>query len=177
MRLPIRLQHFMSIASLYLLTYDYCSAQQSPRFRDKDLSVISGCWEGSLSYLDYTSNKTFTMPADLVIKKIGHTRSFLLSNIYPNEPKANSSDTIILSKDGKRINNETIRSRLHRPNGDLVIVSELTGEDGNDRKEAIFRYTYTIGRETYIHRKEVQFKGQSDWIIRHEYKYSRKACR
>lgn len=136
-----------------------------------DLKNVVGCWQGTLTYLDYTTNKPFSMSANLVIKRIGMTKSFSFQNIYPKEPEANSTDTISISKGGKFLNKEVVRSKRKLLDGSLEIISELLGEDGNDNKKAKFRFTYLIGPKMYMHKKEVQFAGSTEWILRHEYKY------
>ena len=162
---------------LVILIIYSCPAQKIPSVAIKDLKVLTGCWQGSLTYLDYTSNKPFTMSANLVIKQMGRSNKFIFSNIYPKEPNANSSDTIMISKDGRKINDETVRSIQRKNDGNLEIITEVSGIDGNDNKPATLRYTYTIGKQLYIHRKDVQFTGQTDFIKRHEYTYSAMKCK
>ena len=139
----------------------------------KDFELLSGSWTGSLTYLDYSSGKPYTMPADLLITRIGQTNQFAVENLYPNEKSANATDTLVISKDGKSIDGALIKSRKKLPNGDLEIITEETGTDGNDNKPATFRQTYTFGKTTFTKRKDVQFEGESEWIKRHEYSYSR----
>ena len=56
------------------------------------------------------------MPADLRVRLLGkHTLIFL--NTYPNEPKANSSDTINISTDGAMLNKEVVKSKQMLDNG------------------------------------------------------------
>jgi hypothetical protein len=116
------------------------------------------------------------MKADIEIKRIGKTNKFVFSNIYPNETSANSIDTISISIDGKYIDKELIKSRHKLPNGDIEIVTEEFGKDGNDNRPATFRHTYTLGSTTYKIRKDIQFTGRTDWINRHEYAYKKKPC-
>ncbi|MEO6819792.1 MAG: hypothetical protein ABI266_00785, partial [Ginsengibacter sp.] len=71
-----------------------CSAQIIPKISMKDFGTLSGSWQGSLTYLDYSSGKPFTMPADITVRRIKKSNKFIFSNIYPNEPNANSIDTM-----------------------------------------------------------------------------------
>lgn len=151
------------------------NAQTNYKTVAKDFQSLSGSWTGSLTYLDYSSGKPYTMPADLVVTRIGNTNQFAVANLYPNEKSANSTDTLVISKDGKSIDGAPIKSRKKLPNGDLEIITEETGTDGNDNKPATFRQTYTFGKTTFKKRKDVQFEGESEWIKRHEYSYSRMA--
>ena len=143
----------------------------------KDFQKISGNWKGTLTYLDYSSGKPYTMPADIDIKRIDKTNKFAFSNSYPNEKSANSIDTVIISTDGKYINKELIKARRKLPNGNVEIVTEETGIDGNDNKPATFRHTYTFGKTIYKKRKDVQFIGENEWINRHEYSYTKQPSR
>lgn len=157
-----------------LIVSAMCTAQISFKNIQKDFYKLSGTWKGSLTYLDYSTGKPYTMPADLEIKRIGMTNKFVFSNSYPKETSANSSDTLAVSTDGKYIDGELIKSRRKLPNGDIEIITEEYGKDGNDNKPATFRHTYTLGATTYQHRKDVQFTGKTEWLNRHEYSYKRK---
>jgi hypothetical protein len=150
------------------------TAQTTYKTLVKDFQNISGNWTGSLTYLDYTSGESYSMPADVEIKRIKKKNLFTFSDIYPDEPHANSVDTLILSMDGKYINDELIVSRKKLANGDVIIVTTRTGTDGNDNKPASFRFTYTLGKASFIKRKDVQFEGESEYINRHEYAYIKK---
>ena len=163
--------------NITLLITTICSGQISFQTIQKDFYKLSGTWEGSLTYLDYSSGKPYSMPADIEIKRIGKTNKFVFSNIYPNETSANSIDTISISADGKYIDKELVKSRRKLPNGDIEIITEEFGKDGNDNKPATFRHTYTFGSTTYKNRKDVQFTGETEWINRHEYSYKKKPSR
>ena len=140
----------------------------------KDFKKLSGSWRGSLTYLDYKSGKPYTMPADLEIKRLGKTDKFIFSNIYPNETNANSTDTISISKDGKFVGKEIVKSRRKLFTGDIEIITEESGKDGNNNRPATLRHIYTLGSSTYTNRKDVQFSGETKWINRHEYSYKKK---
>lgn len=66
-----------------------------------------------------------------------------------------------------------MKSKKFLPNGNIEIVTEYYGIDGNDNKSALIRHTYTVGKSIFIKKKQVQFKGKSEWINRHEYSYTR----
>ena len=162
---------------LALCSITLCDAQKNSKNIIKDFNSIVGSWTGTLSYLDYTSGKSYTMPADIEIKRLGSTSSFILSNIYPKEQSANSVDTIQIFIDEQFIDKEIIKTRKVISNGDIEIVTEEKGTDGNDNKPATFRHTYILGSTHFIKRKEIQFEGETIWIKRHEYSYSRKPNR
>lgn len=154
-----------------------CNAQINSKISIKDFERLVGSWQGTLTYLDYTSGKPYTMSADIEVKRIENTNQFTFSNIYPKEKSANAVDTITISEDGKYIDNELVKSRHKLPNGDIEIITEKLGKDGNDNKPATIRQTYTFGKTAYKNRKEVQFVGGAAWINRHEYLYKRKPAK
>jgi hypothetical protein len=168
---------FILIVTVTSLIGTFCNAQINFKSIHKNFKELTGSWQGTLTYLDYSSGKPYTMPANIEVKRIKKTNKFAVSNIYPNEMSANSTDTLTISKDGKYINKELVKSKQTLASGDIEIVTEASGIDGNDDKPAIFRHTYTIGKTTYKKRKDVQFKGESQWINRHEYSYTRKPSR
>lgn len=159
---------------LAVCSFTICTAQKKSNLVLKDFESLTGSWQGSLTYLDYTSGKPYTMPADVAIKRLGKTTQFSFSNTYPKEQGANSVDTIIISNDGLYIDKELMKSRKVTGNGDVEIVTTEKGKEGNDNKPATFRYTYIIGKTRYRKTKEVQFEGETGWIKRHEYSYVRK---
>jgi hypothetical protein len=158
---------------LLLICLQTSIAQQHARITKKDFKDLQGQWQGSLTYLDYSTHTPYTMPANLDIKQIGISNHFLFINSYPNEPKANATDTIKLSEDFQKINEETVTSRNKLMDGNLVIITEVKGTDGNDHQPAVLKNTYIIGKNIFVKRKDVQFIGQSEWIKRHEYSYKR----
>lgn len=113
------------------------------------------------------------MPANISVKQIGKNKLTFL-NTYPNEPKANSADTITISRDGKMVNEEVVKSVRKLDDGITVIVTEYLSVDGNDNKSALIRHIYTVGKKIFTKRKEVQFVGQNEWLKRHEYSYTKK---
>ena len=164
----------MYLIGIITLLTTFSNAQTHYKTLLHDFQKISGRWEGSLTYLDYSSGKSYTMPANIDIKRINKTNQFECFNSYPNETNANATDTLVISLDGKYIDKEWVKSRKKLPNGDVEIITEALSKDGNDDKPATFRHTYTIGNTSYKKRKEVQFVGEDEWITRHEYSYTKK---
>lgn len=156
-----------------LLSFYSISAQTVTTVSKNDFKDLIGSWQGALTYLDYTSNEPYTMPADIEIRQIGKTNKFIFANSYPNEPNANSSDTVTISTDGRRINDDTIKSKRNSDDGNLEIVTEVFGVDGNESKPAVIRQTYIVSPYKFIIRKDVQFAGHTEWLKRHEYNYKK----
>lgn len=139
----------------------------------KDFKPAFGKWKGTITYLDYTSGKPFTMPCNITVSKDKkNSNQLILAFEYPEEPKANGNDTLKISADGSMIDNEKVISKESK-NGILQIITERNGVDGNDSKKALIRHLYTISKEIFIIRKEVKFDGEDKFIMRNEYKMSR----
>ncbi len=136
-----------------------------------DLKSILGSWEGTITYLDYQTNTPFSMPANLIVEEGKNESTLILKNIFPDEPKANYSEKIKISKNGTLLNKQTITQRIEDEDGLVQIQTEFQGKD--DHKEAIIRYTYILSENIFLIRKEVQFQPDEDWIKRSEFSYSR----
>lgn len=157
-----------------LLTIQVVSVFAQTKVTINNLKPLIGSWKGTLTYIDYSSGKPYTMPAEVEIQQIGQSTSFICSHLYPDEPKANSADTLSISDKGKTLNKEMVKRKTKLANGDLEISTEYVSIDGNDNKPATIRITYTIGTKVFKKVKEVQFEGQEKWLKRHEYSYTRK---
>ncbi|MFN8358722.1 MAG: hypothetical protein U0264_02300 [Candidatus Kapaibacterium sp.] len=147
-------------------------AQSLARVQSSDFLKILGKWEGKLTYIDYTSHKPVTMPANVEIRQIGETTSFACFHSYPTEPNANSKDTLTIGNAGTMIDNEKVLSRTALPDGSIEIVTQEQATDGNDGKQALIKHTYTISPTLYRIRKEVLFSGEKEWLQRHEIVYT-----
>lgn len=132
-----------------------------------DFKQVVGYWTGKLTYLDYSSGKPYSMPANLVV--VARKNKFILVNIFPNEPKANSADKVKISKNGQKINKQVVKSKLVLSNGQTQIMTEYSGKDNN--KKATIRMYYMISEQQFIIRKEVKYIGEDTWLKRNEYKY------
>lgn len=165
------------ISFLSILFWVGCSftgfSQTNEKVLVKHFKLLKGDWYGHLTYLDYSSNKPYTMPADVHIEKINKTNTFIFSNIYPDEPNANSVDTFVISQNGKMLNEESVKTNHIVDGGNREIVTEYLSVDGNENKPAIIRHTYTIGKNIFTINKEIQFVGEEKWFKRHEYSYKR----
>ncbi len=139
-----------------------------------DFRPALGSLKGTLTYLDYSSGKPFSMPANVMISlKAGKPDGIILTLDYPNEPKANGNDTLIISNDGSLLNHANIVSKRKLADGSLEIVTDMDGRDGNDHKKAVLRHIFTISQTKFSNRKEVKFEGTDTWILRNEYRFSR----
>ena len=148
--------------------------QKNISMYQKDIDNLIGNWEGTLTYLDYTSGKSITMNANVNIEKINKSNDLVFSNSYSKEANANDKDTLTISKNKKYLNNLIIKSRKELENGAIEIITEELSIDGNDDKEAIVKHTLIINKTKLIKRKDVKFIGENKWINRSEYSYIKK---
>lgn len=156
------------IAFTFLITFEnYAQVTIS----SDDLKSLPGDWTGTLTYIDYSSNEPYSMPADLKVEPGANEYQFQLYNIYPNEPKANNKDKIKISKNGQEINKRKVKSKERLSNGSLQITTEYSGKDNN--KPALIRNIYTLGVDKFIIRKEVKYENSDEWFKRNEFNYKR----
>ena len=148
------------------------SIYSQPQITAEDLATIVGSWVGTITYLDYQTNKPFTMAANLIVEKGKNVNTLVLNNLYPNEPKANNSDQIKVTKNGTFLNKHLVTTREELNNGSIQIQTEHNGKD--DNKKALVRHTYQISKNLFLIRKEVQFDERDAWIKRSEFSYKRK---
>lgn len=148
------------------------SAQQ--KIKPADFAPAFGTMKGTLTYLDYTSGKPFSMPANCTLLAGDRASGEIIKVMeYPQEPKANGSDTFRISQDGTKLDGEVVTVRKQLPDGGLQIVTEKEDVDGNDHRAARIRHTYTISKNQFAIQKEVRFKGEEKWIQRHLFSFSR----
>jgi hypothetical protein len=149
------------------------SAQRRPlQFQITNLSSSVGHWTGSLTYLDYSSSNSYTMPADIDISYTSNKSGYIRSYTYPNEPKANSTDTTYTKESGKYFGREKVVSLVKNNSRDFTLITEVDDVDGNDKKEATIRHKYQLEGNSFIIRMDVKFKGTTNWINRHEYRFT-----
>ena len=147
----------------------FCTTVNAQSFQIKDLAASTGSWQGKLTYLDYSSGKPYTMPANIQISLTENKLGYIMGYEYPNEPHANSKDTTYI-KD-KLFGEDKIVEFKKATNGAFTLVTEIAGEDGNDHKKAILRHTYTLKSNNYSVVKDVKFDGTDVWIKRNEYQF------
>ena len=157
------------LALLTLIFFGTTQAQES--LAAADLEPLLGEWKGSLTYVDYSSNKPYTMPANLTVKQGKSANQMTLMYAYPNEPQANSKGKLKISDGGKKLNNELIVSREVLEDGSIQVTTSYKGKDNN--KEALMKGVYVLGASTCIIRKEVKYDDSETWLKRNEYAFER----
>lgn len=149
-----------------------CLIAKAQTLTNTEIMPIIGSWQGTLTYLDYTSNVKTVIPANVDIQQI-KVGVFTFSNQFPKEPHVKWTDTVAISKDGMWYGKVKVVSKKQLADGTLVFITEENGND--DKKPALLRRTYTISPNKYSVVKDVKFDGSNEWINRHEYKYEVRA--
>ena len=154
------------------LSFGSVSIKEAKIQRD-DVQLLTGAqWAGTLTYLDYRSNKKVSIPANLTVKPNGDDKwSWVFEYQYPDEPHANSSEIIRLSKDGRSMNDEAVLERTSLPDGTVRFVTEKKGEDNN--RSAAFRYTYLLNAKNFSIKKEVRYENEKQFFERNEFSWKR----
>lgn len=125
-------------------------------------------WSGNLMYINYSDGSKFTIRTTMQITLKGD--KILLDVRYPDEPKANSKESIRITKTGSYLGNEELIKKNY-DNGILTLVTKFKGKDNN--KKAMMYKTYTISETAYIVEKEVRYMDTEERIVRNRYNYKR----
>jgi hypothetical protein len=138
-----------------------------------DLQILEGPkWTGTLTYLDYRSNKRTSIKSNLkVTRKAEDPAIWTFAYEYPDEPNANDVSDAVLEDGGTKFFGETVIEKKFLAGKTLRLVTTQTGTDNG--KKAVFRYTYLINAKSLSIKKEVQVAGSSDWFERNEYLWVR----
>ncbi|MCX6206359.1 MAG: nuclear transport factor 2 family protein [Bacteroidetes bacterium] len=141
-------------------------------FQISTISSSTGHWKGTLTYLDYSSANSYTMPAEIDISYTSNKAGYIRAYTYPNEPKANSTDTTYTKESGRYFGREKVISFVKTNSRDFTLITEFDDVDGNDKKEATIRHKYKLEGNSFIIRMDVKFKGTTNWLNRHEYQFT-----
>lgn len=154
----------------FSLLSSYNSSAQTT-ISSEDFNPLIGSWSGTLTYLNYSDGTPFSMPVELRIVQTEETNDFTFYFSFPDEPQANSEETVSISEGGTMLNGEPVKSKHLFEDGNLEIVTESTGTD--DDQPATIRQTYIIGADVFVTTKDVQFVGQDEWLNRNEFNFKK----
>jgi hypothetical protein len=158
---------------LFLLTATSLVAQKkNTNFLLSTLSSSKGHWKGTLTYLDYSSTNSYTIPVEIDISYTSNKEGYIRAYSYPNEPNENSTDTTYTRASGKYFGKEKVTRFIKSNSRDFTLITEFNDVDGNDKKPATIRHKYQLEGNSFIIRMDVKFKGTTNWINRHEYRFT-----
>ena len=163
----------LHIAILIALVFLVSASAQTAKISPDDLKGLEGSqWIGTLTYLDYSSNKKTAIKSNVTISRVAADKfTWTFEYQYPDEPKANSQDSVILSPDGKTLDGETVIERSKLPDGTLKFVTTKNGEDNG--KKALYRFTYLASKNNFSVKKEARLEGTTEYFVRNEYAWTR----
>jgi hypothetical protein len=141
-----------------------------------DIDLLTGApWNGTLTYLDYTSHQQTTIKSSLSVTRLpprpDSAFAWDMRVGYADEPQANSGETAVLTRDGRVFRDGAVLERTLLPDGSVRVVTEQDGED--DHRNARFRFVYLLGREQSSIQKLVRFTPQEAFFERHVFRWSR----
>jgi hypothetical protein len=171
-KMKTELKNFLLLSN-FLICTQVLLAQDSVTLQAKDLTPLIGNWKGNLTYLDYSSEKENTIPVQLVVYRLGESDDFVFSFSYPEEPKANSIDTVSVHYYGTMLDEEVVQIKTRPCPACLHLITEQFALDGNDQKPAFLRKRYQVDPSKLEIRKEVKFLDEEGWIKRNEYRFER----
>lgn len=144
------------------------------RVFNADLDTLIGpTWRGTLTYLNYGSDKLSTIPTSLLVARTGEA-AWSWATGYDDEPHADSASEVRLIEGGQAIQSgdtiERVVSRV-REGDRLSFMTEHA--DADDNRPATIRREYRIGPGEFSIRKLVKYEGEGDFFQRHEYRWKR----
>lgn len=139
-----------------------------------DFDALSAAtWNGTLTYLDYSSGRSTTIRSTLRVERVGEG-AWRFAVGYNDEPHADGADEWRLEDAGRALRSgdsvERVVSR-HEAAGRVEITTEQHGED--DGKPATIRRVRVIAARECSLAKFVRFDGSQEFFRRHEYRWAR----
>ena len=127
----------LSAIALVVISF---SGHENPKVYPRDFLKVSGQkWKGILTYLDYSSGKQISIDANITVTLGSDSLTWYFVHEYPKEPQANSIDTVILMKDGRMINDETVIERTESGVTTLITTQKEVVDDGIKK----YHHSYT----------------------------------
>ncbi|MBF9237976.1 DoxX family protein [Hymenobacter sp. BT683] len=147
-----------------------------PRLTGAELSDALADWQGTLTYLNYTSQRTVTL--NTVLRgQMTRPDQLLLRFDYeePNKTHVFGTDTLAFLADGAQVRwdgiDYLVQSKEWLPSQTLRLVLEGQGQD--DNRAATIRKTLTLSPHRFIVKKEVRFSPDSAFLQRNQYSFAR----
>lgn len=136
-----------------------------------DFTALTGDrWNGSLFYLDYSSNAEARIPVKFQFEEPG-PRTVFYHIAYPGEAQFDTTEKLTWSRDGRKLNGARIVSRCLNADGTITLITQFDGED--DKRPAEIRMTYSLDSNALSIRKDVRFEGDVEFFRRSAYELGR----
>jgi hypothetical protein len=173
---------FLAAAALAVVSLLGCAAAKpvtsaappaAARALPGDFDLLNGpVWRGTLTYLDYKSQKPVTLKSTLRVSRAKDEEPRWEWQLgYDDEPRANRGETVALAEGGQLFDGEVVVERAALPGGEVRVVTETDGAD--DEKPARLRHVYTLGPSAASLQKLVRFAGTEAFFERNVYRWTR----
>lgn len=126
-------------------------------------------WKGTLMYKNYSDGKEVTLQTTM---KITLKKNKVITEIkFPNEPKANSKNTVKLKKGGTYFGDEKVIQKETLEDGSIEIITFYKGND-NGKKAKMYNI-YLFNKDIFSITKEVEYIDSKERFIRNKQSYKR----
>jgi hypothetical protein len=145
----------------------------APVVTSADFGRLAGhSWKGVLTYRDYSSGKSTSIRSNLRVEGLASdSTAWLFHYRYPDEPKADGTDTVLVGMAGRMLDGASVIERTKGKDGSTSFVTRKTGRDNN--RPATIRTTFRIGGRSFSIRKQVQYEDETEWMERNRYEWKR----
>lgn len=156
---------------LFLFLAATATAQSGLSVQASELKALAGPYgSGTLTYRDYTSDETVSMPLSAQCKVSGKNLDLRLAlrengRVYKQHYQYQFNGATVES-DGQWT---LIEKAFDPANGTYRFLLTSAGIDGNDHKPCTFRVTITADSSRLTVRKEVKFDDAAAFFVRNEY--------
>lgn len=159
-----------AVATVAFLVISIGSQAQS--LKATELQPAAGTWKGTLTYVDYSSEKKETIKAGVVLQISGENE-YSIGFFYSEEPDHNQTMKYVIKENGSLVNDKKLVEKTRLLDGTLRIVLESRGTDGNDLKQAILRDVLIIGPNSLTIAKWVLYDDADEYFERNRYVFTR----
>lgn len=160
------MKHLFTTLALIFFTITI-NAQDTIALSDYEI-LNNTNWKGTLTYKDFSSGKQTSIPSSLQIKiEDDKVKSSIR---YDYEPNKNYTSKVKIKKNGTYYGDEKVISNILE-NKTRIITTTYNGKD--NRKKAIFFFTYKFDNESYTITKEVQYKNTKERFVRNTYSFKK----
>lgn len=152
----------------------FVPATSGPAARIEDLQLLTGePWSGTLTYKDFTSSKPASIRSRAFVRRVEAPGdpTWELRMSYPDEPDAESTETMVLYNGGRVIGDEQVVERAELPGGAVRIVTERDGKDAG--RQARLRRVFTLGPKEASIQKLVRYLGEGEYFERNIFRWTR----
>ncbi|MBO0356537.1 DoxX family protein [Hymenobacter sp. BT186] len=171
----------VQVVTMLLVVLGGSVAAQTPTASNKvtmpELQAVVQQWDGTLTYLDYKTQKQVSLVTTLNGMQ-SKPRELVLDFIYrePEGGQVKGYDKVQLAADGLSVTWDGIPMRIVRktrlPNQELKLVLEGRGRD--DNKDCLIRKTVMLGVRQFTIVKEVKYDNNEGFITRNTYAFQQK---